>query len=165
MDERAAAQLLAHGGDPTGFRARDLTADLIAESDLVLTATREHRGKVAMMYPKALRRVFTFCDFANLVQGSTGSIPLSRKAIRGRWSARSPSRLQRGVASTLRWSLVRPTSSIRSAARTRSSSPWHNRYSGRCLPSFAPSSAEDPVMIGAPALIMEPVDHGAVSAG
>ena len=32
-------------------------------------------------------------------------------------------------------------------------------------PSFAPSSAEDPVMIGAPALIMEPVDHGAVSAG
>lgn len=71
MDERAAAQLVAHGGDPTGFRARDLTPDLITQSDLVLTATREQRGKVAVMYPKALRRVFTFCDFADLVEGIT----------------------------------------------------------------------------------------------
>lgn len=72
MDERAAAQLLANGGDPTGFRARDLTPDLIAESDLILTATRDHRGKVAVMYPKALRQVFTFCDFADLVGGVNG---------------------------------------------------------------------------------------------
>lgn len=57
MDKRAAAQLLAHGGDPTGFRARDLTPALIAESDLILTATRDHRGSVAVMYPKALRKV------------------------------------------------------------------------------------------------------------
>ncbi|MHB8187804.1 MAG: arsenate reductase/protein-tyrosine-phosphatase family protein [Dermatophilaceae bacterium] len=72
MDERAAAQLVAYGGDPVGFRARDLTPDLIAESDLVLTATRAHRGKVASMYPKALRRVFTFRDFADLVAGIDG---------------------------------------------------------------------------------------------
>jgi len=72
MDKRAAAQLLAHGGDPTGFRARDLTPDLIAESDLILTATRDHRGRVAVMYPKALRQVFTFCDFADLVGGVNG---------------------------------------------------------------------------------------------
>jgi len=72
MDERAAAQLLANGGDPTGFRARDLTPDLVAESDLILTATRDHRGKVAVMYPKALRRVFTFRDFADLVGGVDG---------------------------------------------------------------------------------------------
>ncbi|MHB8274395.1 MAG: arsenate reductase/protein-tyrosine-phosphatase family protein [Dermatophilaceae bacterium] len=72
MDERAAAQLVAYGGDPMGFRARDLTPDLIAESDLVLTATRAHRGKVASMYPKALRRVFTFRDFADLVAGIVG---------------------------------------------------------------------------------------------
>ena len=72
MDEQAAAQLVAHGGDPAGFRARDLTAALIAESDLVLTATRAHRGKVAVMYPKALRQVFTFCDFADLVDGVDG---------------------------------------------------------------------------------------------
>jgi protein-tyrosine phosphatase len=69
MAPQAAAQLEAHGGDPSGFRARELTPALIAESDLVLTATREHRGKVAMMSPKALRRVFTFRDFADLVAG------------------------------------------------------------------------------------------------
>lgn len=72
MDERAAAQLVAKGGDPAGFTARDLTADLIAEADLVLTATREHRGKVAMMHPQALRRVFTFLDFADLVRSVEG---------------------------------------------------------------------------------------------
>ena len=72
MDERAAAQLVAYGGDPAGFTATDLTAELIAESDLVLTATRVHRGKVATMYPKALRQVFTFADFADLVAGIDG---------------------------------------------------------------------------------------------
>jgi protein-tyrosine phosphatase len=72
MDEQAAAQLVAHGGDPAGFSARGLTADLIAESDLVMTATRGHRGKVAAMQPKALRRVFTFGDFADLVTGIDG---------------------------------------------------------------------------------------------
>jgi len=69
MDSQAAAQLVAHAGDPAGFRARDLTPELIAEADLVLTATRAHRGKVALMSPKALRRVFTFRDFADLVDG------------------------------------------------------------------------------------------------
>jgi protein-tyrosine phosphatase len=73
MDPQAAAQLVAHGGDASGFAARDLTPALIAESDLVLTATRAHRGKVALMSPKALRRVFTFCDFADLVAGIDGS--------------------------------------------------------------------------------------------
>ena len=72
MDQRAAAQLLAFGGDPAGFLARDLTPALVAESDLVLTATRAHRGKVALMHPKALRQVFTFRDFADLVQGIDG---------------------------------------------------------------------------------------------
>jgi protein-tyrosine phosphatase len=72
MDARAAAQLVLHGGDPAGFSARDLTPALIAESDLVLTATRAHRGKVALMSPKVLRRVFTFRDFADLVGGIDG---------------------------------------------------------------------------------------------
>jgi protein-tyrosine phosphatase len=72
MDERAAARLVGLGGDPVEFRARALTPDLIAGSDLVLTATRWHRGKVAEMYPKALRQVFTFRDFADLVAGIDG---------------------------------------------------------------------------------------------
>jgi protein-tyrosine phosphatase len=79
MDDRAAAQLVAHGGDPVGFVARELTPTLIAESDLVLTATREHRGRVATMHPKAMRKVFTFCDFADLVSGIHGlKAPVTR---------------------------------------------------------------------------------------
>jgi protein-tyrosine phosphatase len=69
MDPRAAAQLVAHGGDPSGFTARQITPAFIAEADLVLTATRAHRGKVALLWPKVLRRVFTFRDFADLVAG------------------------------------------------------------------------------------------------
>ena len=74
MDPQAAAQLESYGGDPSGFRARDLSPALIAESDLVLTATRAHRGKVAMMSPKVLRRVFTYRDFADLVAGIAGPV-------------------------------------------------------------------------------------------
>jgi protein-tyrosine phosphatase len=72
MDVQSAAQLVARGGDPSGFRARDLTPALILESDLILTATRVHRGKVSLMAPKALRRVFTFRDFAHLLAGIDG---------------------------------------------------------------------------------------------
>lgn len=74
MDPQAAAQLESLGGDASGFRARELSPALIAESDLVLTATREHRGKVALMSPKVLRRVFTFRDFADLVAGIGGPV-------------------------------------------------------------------------------------------
>jgi protein-tyrosine phosphatase len=84
MAPQAAAQLEAHGGDPSGFRARELTPALIAESDLVLTATRAHRGKVALMSPTSLRRVFTFRDFADLVDGFDGlSAPPACKTSRG----------------------------------------------------------------------------------
>lgn len=69
MEPHAAAELRAHGGDPSGFSARGLTSELVAASDLVLTATREHRGKVARLSPAAMRRVFTFRDFAHLVAG------------------------------------------------------------------------------------------------
>jgi protein-tyrosine phosphatase len=87
MDPQAAAQLVRHGGDASGFTARALTPDLIAESDLVLTATRAHRGSVALMFPKALRRVFTFCDFADLVAGiepANGSAPATPRGS-GDW--------------------------------------------------------------------------------
>jgi protein-tyrosine phosphatase len=84
MDPQAARQLVTYGGDASGFRAQDLTPALIAESDLVLTATRAHRGKVALMSPRALRRVFTFCDFADLVAGIDGpTAPVTHTDPRG----------------------------------------------------------------------------------
>jgi protein-tyrosine phosphatase len=69
MEPQAAARLAQYGGTDEGFVARDLTAELVADADLVLTATRRHRGLVASLHPRALRYVFTFREFADLVSG------------------------------------------------------------------------------------------------
>jgi protein-tyrosine phosphatase len=69
MEDQARAHLESKGYAADGFLARDLTQSMVAEADLVLTATRAHRGKVAMLHPKALRYVFAFREFADLVSG------------------------------------------------------------------------------------------------
>lgn len=69
MEAQARAGLEAAGYAAEGFLARDLAAALVAEADLVLTATRRHRGLVATLHPRALRYVFTFREFAHLVGG------------------------------------------------------------------------------------------------
>lgn len=47
-------------------RSVQLTASLIADADLVLTATRQHRGAVVTLLPAALGRSFTIQQFARL---------------------------------------------------------------------------------------------------
>jgi protein-tyrosine phosphatase len=69
MEDQAAALLAAQGYSADGFVAQHLTADLVSRADLVLTATRAHRGKVAGLHPRALRYVFAFREFADLVSG------------------------------------------------------------------------------------------------
>lgn len=69
MEDQAAALLAAQGYSADGFVARHLTADLVAKADLVLTATRAHRGKVVALHPRALRYVFAFREFADLLSG------------------------------------------------------------------------------------------------
>lgn len=66
--EPAARRLLeSHGYSAEGFVARRIDPHLVAEADLVLTATRAHRGKVAALHPKALQYVFSFREFADLL--------------------------------------------------------------------------------------------------
>jgi len=67
MDDRAARKAGSLGLDTTGFTARALTVDAVRTADLVLTATRAHRGIVVSMYPKALRSCFAVRDFAAAV--------------------------------------------------------------------------------------------------
>ena len=67
--DQARVLLESNANTADGFLARDLTPALVAEADIVLTATRAHRGKVAMLHPKALRYVFAFREFADLVSG------------------------------------------------------------------------------------------------
>jgi protein-tyrosine phosphatase len=68
MTTEAAAVVAAYGADPAGFVSTELTADLIAEADLVLTATRAHRSQVVTLEPSALRRVFTMTEFARVAR-------------------------------------------------------------------------------------------------
>jgi protein-tyrosine phosphatase len=67
MDETAAEQSRRRGGSPDGHRSRLLRAGFVAESHLVLTATRAHRAEVVKLLPRASRFTFTLNQFARLV--------------------------------------------------------------------------------------------------
>lgn len=69
MDERAAAVLRTLGGTPHGFVAKRLVPPLVAQADLVLTATKDHRAKVVRLHPQAVRYALTFREFAALAEG------------------------------------------------------------------------------------------------
>jgi len=61
------AELIAAGGGSTaGFAARQLTAPMIRDASLVLTATRDHRAAVVDLWPAVVRRAFTLREFARL---------------------------------------------------------------------------------------------------
>ncbi|QNK80969.1 low molecular weight phosphatase family protein [Nakamurella sp. PAMC28650] len=49
------------------FRSQRVTAELITDSDLILTATRDHRSEVVGLVPSALRRSFTIRQIASLL--------------------------------------------------------------------------------------------------
>ena len=68
MDASAAAELTRLGGDPSEFEARQLTASMVTEADLVLTATRAIRGQVVATAPAALKRTFTLLELAALLE-------------------------------------------------------------------------------------------------
>lgn len=67
MEPHARTALAEVGVDEGGFRARELTAPMVAQAALVLGATREHRAAVVGLDPSALRRVFTLREFARLL--------------------------------------------------------------------------------------------------
>jgi protein-tyrosine phosphatase len=55
------------GAEPGEFAARRLTERVVQPADLVLALTRAHRGDVAELWPKAVRRTFTLKEFARLL--------------------------------------------------------------------------------------------------
>ena len=70
MTDEAAFLVTQYGAEPTLHAAQQLTADRIAAADLVLTATREHRGEVVSLHPRAHRYAYTLNQFARLVAES-----------------------------------------------------------------------------------------------
>ena len=67
VDAQVAALLASDGVDVDGFRARQVSADLLREPALVLTLTRAHRTAVVQTLPAAVRRTFTLRELAHLV--------------------------------------------------------------------------------------------------
>ncbi|MHA3703903.1 arsenate reductase/protein-tyrosine-phosphatase family protein [Jatrophihabitans sp. YIM 134969] len=59
---------------PDDWRSRPLTAELVEGSDLVLAATRAHRGAAVALAPMAAGRIFTLHQFTRLIRaaGATG---------------------------------------------------------------------------------------------
>jgi protein-tyrosine phosphatase len=68
MEPDAISALAELGIVPDEFAARELVEELVAEQDLVLTATREHRAAAVSMVPRASRSTFTIREFARLVE-------------------------------------------------------------------------------------------------
>ena len=73
VDTRMAGELLARGvaaGEVAGFRSRPLTGALVADADLVLTATTEHRHHVRARWPEAPAPVLTLGQLATALGGT-----------------------------------------------------------------------------------------------
>jgi len=66
MEAHAHSTLAAYGVDGADFRARELLAEHVAGSDLILGATREHRAAAVVLQPRAAGRTFTLREFARL---------------------------------------------------------------------------------------------------
>lgn len=74
MTPEAAGQLAAYGGTPWSHQARQLTAEMVENADLILTATRDHRGEVVSTIPAASRNTFTLQQFARISASEGGLV-------------------------------------------------------------------------------------------
>jgi protein-tyrosine phosphatase len=73
MPAQAAAMSRQLGGAPDGHTARQLTQEMIAESDLVIALSREHRSEVVRTHPRANRYAFTLREFARVLEAHSES--------------------------------------------------------------------------------------------
>jgi len=76
MEPTAAEVLRTLGGDPKGFRARQLSPANVDDADLILTMTTRHRDKVLAASPRAMRRTFTLLEAGRLL-----AIPMAAETV------------------------------------------------------------------------------------
>src|SRR5579875_1566711 len=67
IDPGTAELLAAEDIDPAGFVARQLTAEMVREAALILTATRAQRSQVVRTDMSGLRKTFALIDFSDIV--------------------------------------------------------------------------------------------------
>ena len=81
MEPRIEGFATALGASAEGFVARRLTAGLLAEQDLVLALTREHRSRIVELRPALLKKTFTLRELARVlphIDGPRGVHPAER---------------------------------------------------------------------------------------
>jgi protein-tyrosine phosphatase len=69
MPAQAATLSREYGGDPSTHRGRFLTSDMLAEHDLVIAMSREHRSAIARLLPRAAKYAFTLRELARIAEG------------------------------------------------------------------------------------------------
>jgi protein-tyrosine phosphatase len=67
IEPLAAATLIERGGDPDAFAAREVDTSMVRDANLVLAATREHRGRIVSTEPSAASRTVTLRELARLL--------------------------------------------------------------------------------------------------
>lgn len=79
IDQGSALLLTESGFEATAFAARQVSSELLEESDLILTMTREQRAWLLRQSPRILKRVFTVREFARalnyVVKHAGASVP------------------------------------------------------------------------------------------
>lgn len=76
MEPSAARVLEGLGGDPIGFRARQLRGSMAEEADAVLVMEASHRDAVLRESPRALSRTFLLGEAAFLLPGVSSPAPV-----------------------------------------------------------------------------------------
>lgn len=68
VDAPVADYLRGRGLVVDDFAARQLTPAMIAEADLVLALTRQHRSRILELVPAAVRRTYTLREFVRVLE-------------------------------------------------------------------------------------------------
>ncbi|WP_084627141.1 hypothetical protein [Pseudoclavibacter soli] len=109
VDETVAELASLRGLDPSRHRARRITEEIIAGSDLVLALTERHRERVVALHPAAIGQAFTLREYATIV------LAIQRGVAAGITEVPSGPEGWRALAGDLR-------SSVRRAAQQRGDS-------------------------------------------
>jgi protein-tyrosine phosphatase len=97
MSSQTRPLVIANGGDPDGFVARQLDESLLREADLVLGMTREHCERAAALEPSAFARIFSLIEFARGTDGVAADLPSNGADRLRRLVAIATDRRRRGV--------------------------------------------------------------------
>ncbi len=125
MEPTAAEVLRTLGGDPKGFRARQLSPANVDDADLILTMTTRHRDKVLAASPRAMRRTFTLLEAGRLLAIPMAAETVVQRLAQARGQQTHGERVD-DMATRSAWT---------TALSRRSAPKWSRRFGRSCMRS------------------------------